>query len=368
MATQPMPIGKPIYFEGNIRSVIPDAYGVFYCDIESPSDLKHPLLQRRVKTPDGMRSIAGLGNWSGWITSVEMDKAIELGYKFNIIKGYRFKKDIVFKEFIEKLYSIRQSFPKSDPRNLIAKLIMNSLYGRLGLSSVHPKIEVLDISKQSDQDRMWEICESRLGLVNNITVGLNTTPTSDSKLEEKNKKAYEVSNVSKLDSKYWIVEYIELHNVSNNELQSSMFGADVNIAAASIITAGARVHMSQFKNNPNIRLYYSDTDSVVLNKELPSELVNDKLGSVKLECTIEYAAFLSPKVYALKTSDKKTIIKIKGLSKKTIDEAKLSFDDMFYLLAYGSEESFTQDKWYKNLQAGTLSVKQVAYQLRMTNN
>ena len=50
MATQAMPVGKPIVFEGNIRAVIPDAFGIFYCDIETPEELAHPILQRKVKT------------------------------------------------------------------------------------------------------------------------------------------------------------------------------------------------------------------------------------------------------------------------------------------------------------------------------
>ena len=28
MSTQPMPVGKPIAFEGDIRSIIPDAFGI----------------------------------------------------------------------------------------------------------------------------------------------------------------------------------------------------------------------------------------------------------------------------------------------------------------------------------------------------
>ena len=145
MATTPMPIGKPRYFEGDIRSVIPDVYGIFYCDIESPNDLLHPILQRRIKTDDGVRTIAGLGKWTDWITYIEIDKAKELGYKINIIEGYRFEKAIIFKEFIEKLYFIRQEFGKDNHKNLIAKLIMNSLYGRLGLNSIQSVTEILDL-------------------------------------------------------------------------------------------------------------------------------------------------------------------------------------------------------------------------------
>jgi hypothetical protein len=31
MKEYPMPVGKPVYFEGDIRAIEPDAFGLFYC-------------------------------------------------------------------------------------------------------------------------------------------------------------------------------------------------------------------------------------------------------------------------------------------------------------------------------------------------
>ena len=61
MNSMEMPTGTPIYFEGNIRKYEPNAFGFFYCKITTPTYLEHPILQRRVKTKDGIRTIAGLG-------------------------------------------------------------------------------------------------------------------------------------------------------------------------------------------------------------------------------------------------------------------------------------------------------------------
>lgn len=71
-------------------------------------------------------------------------------------------------------------------------------------------------------------------------------------------------------------------------------GLDINTAKASAVTAGARVHMSLFKKNPNFNLYYSDTDSAVIDRQLDSEFVGNKLGQMKLEHTINKAVFLAP--------------------------------------------------------------------------
>jgi len=80
MAYFDMPIGKPVAFEGDIRKIEPNAFGFFYCKITSPNDLELPLLQRRIKTDQGTRTIAGLGTWDGWIFSTEMDNVVKYGY------------------------------------------------------------------------------------------------------------------------------------------------------------------------------------------------------------------------------------------------------------------------------------------------
>jgi hypothetical protein len=58
MANTPMPVGKGRLFKGDIRKVIPDAFGVFYCKITSPEYLKHPILQRKINTSNGIRTVA----------------------------------------------------------------------------------------------------------------------------------------------------------------------------------------------------------------------------------------------------------------------------------------------------------------------
>ena len=61
MATYEMPVGKPIAFEGDIRTVNPNAQGYFYCGITSPK-IQNPILQKRTRTANGVRTIAGLVN------------------------------------------------------------------------------------------------------------------------------------------------------------------------------------------------------------------------------------------------------------------------------------------------------------------
>jgi DNA polymerase type B, organellar and viral len=107
MTNNLMPIGKPIAFLGDIRRMEPDSFGFFYCKITSPEYLEHPILQRRIKTSEGIRTIAGLGSWEGWICSTEMDNAVNLGYQFEILKGYQFETGDIFTKYLTRLYNLR---------------------------------------------------------------------------------------------------------------------------------------------------------------------------------------------------------------------------------------------------------------------
>jgi hypothetical protein len=57
-----MPVGIPLYFEGDITKVEADAFGFFYCKIVAPDNIKHPILQTHVKTDNGIRTISPIGS------------------------------------------------------------------------------------------------------------------------------------------------------------------------------------------------------------------------------------------------------------------------------------------------------------------
>jgi hypothetical protein len=131
---------------------------------------------------------------------------------------------------------------------------------------------------------------------------------------------------------YVLVFYNKIN--SSNEENTSTHNVSIGIAAA--ITAYSRIHMSMFKNNPKINLYYTDTDSIYTDSEIDSIFIDDKiLGKLKLEHTCEKAIFLGPKLYCLITIDGKVIHKVKGLN-HNID---LTINDFEQLLC---KDSFLQ--------------------------
>jgi len=142
MLNNDFPIGNPTYFEGNILKISPKAFGFFYCKITAPKDLKHPILQIHYKTKNGIRTLSPLGEFEGVFFSQELYNAEKFGYNFEILWGYTFKKANIFKEYITNLYQLRLEYPKTAPMNFIAKIHLNSLYGRFGMKDLFEDIVI----------------------------------------------------------------------------------------------------------------------------------------------------------------------------------------------------------------------------------
>ena len=338
MAETPMPVGKPIAFEGDIRKVEPDAFGFFYCKITSPEYIKHPILQRRIKTSDGIRTVAGLGTWTGWIFSAEMDNAINNKFQFEILKGYQFKKGNIFKDYVNTMYALRMEFPKGTPMNLVAKFLMNSLYGKFGMKLESTQVEMFDTNDEVQKDLLNGMLEIY---------------------------GESLHDYIKLDDTYVTVRK-NLISLFYNEDLDMYHGIDVNIAIASAISAGARMWMSTLKNDPRFNLYYSDTDSAVTDKPLPSFMVGDNLGQLKLEYIVKKAVFLAPKVYAIITDTGEEIVKVKGFSNDTLSE--LNFKTLESLLYKDSSKEFSHNKYFKEVIKGDITISKVAYNLKVTSN
>ena len=333
MANSPMPIGKPVAFEGDIRLVEPNAFGVFYCNITSPGYLKHPILQRKIK---GHGTVAGLGTWTGWISSMEMDNAVKFGYTFEIIKGYQFEQGDLFSSYVNKLYNLRMEYAKTHPMNLIAKLLMNSLYGKFGMKLERTVVNIFNLNLTTDKIALKALLD-KVGesIQDHVDLG---------------------------DNKYLFVR----STVSNILEEDSYHGSDVNIAIASTITAAARVHMSYFKNNPLFNLYYSDTDSAVVDRQINPKMIGGALGQVKLEHTIKKAVFLAPKVYGLIDVEGNETIKIKGITNEITSTVHIN--DLEQLLYQDANRVFNQHKWYKSLVQGNIRITDVLYNLKVTSN
>jgi hypothetical protein len=326
MSNMLMPVGNPSYFKGNIRILDLEAFGFFYCKIIAPDNLKHPILQTHVKTNNGIRTIAPLGQWEDMIFSEEMDNAKKLGYQFEILWGYTFDSRYIFEEYVNTLHNMRKEYPPGDPMNYIAKILLNSLYGRFGMDDNFIEVNIIHKDFYADFENKF---------IDNI---LESKELGDYKLVSYKNENKEIQDEA-------------THNIS------------IGIAAS--ITAYARIYMSWFKNNPNFNLYYSDTDSAYIDKQLPKEMVDSKmLGKLKLENICNKAIFLSPKVYCLETENGKIIYKVKGLS----HDIELNMKDFEHLLYKDSILEKYQTKWMRNLSDAQIKLMEQVYTLKVTDN
>lgn len=278
-----------------------------------------------------MRTVAPLGTWYDMLFSEEMYNAQKYGYKFDILWGYIFNSENVFQDYVTDLYQLRLDYPKSDPMNYIAKLFLNSLYGKFGMND---NFTFCDIIPKDQYDNF--IKDHKDNIIEKDLIDLDENYL----VQSRNSKKY-------LDNENKVM--------------------NVNVAISAAITAYARIHMSQYKNDPNFKLFYTDTDSTYTNAPLPDHLVSDTiLGKMKLERICSKAIFLAPKVYALLEQNGKEIIKIKGLTKESMKNVNIEMLES--LLINNSKIDFTQNKWYRSLVDANISIKDQIYTLKVTGN
>lgn len=160
---------------------------------------------------------------------------------------------------------------------------------------------------------------------------------------------------------------------------------DVSISVSVAVTALARVYMSKIKNLPDLTLYYSDTDSAIINKPLNPKLVGTELGLFKLEYVFDKGLFLCPKVYAMQWKDEKgdtkEVIKVKGLKtpvnlngekllikNSNDDPDSIGFNELKVLLTKNNIIENPQGKWYRSFSDAYISIKDETYTLMLTDN
>lgn len=294
-----MPIGVGQWVD---ISDIDNFFGFVKVEVTSPEYDHKPFLNYY---DDKLGLIAPLGTWVEVYFSEEIKYALTLGYKFKYLKGLSYSKGIIFDKFVDSLYGLRLMHPKKSPLNTITKLLLNSLYGRFGMKTEMIKSRIIDNQDIKKYVSSYDII--------NISTFEHKSLISFKEISELNKL-----NLL-LENKYITIDkYNDLSKPKNSINESSA------VQIASAITAYGRIFMDQFKRDPNLDVYYSDTDSIFCKNPLLSQFISDtELGKFKLENKVNEGIFILPKVYMIKTLDKKTIIKCKGLDNKLLTDTDI---------------------------------------------
>ncbi|KAF3565633.1 hypothetical protein DY000_02019674 [Brassica cretica] len=189
-----------------------------------------------------------------------------------------------FKDFVESLFEKRSQAKKrgDEAMSFVYKTLMNSLYGRFGIS---PKSLVTEICHKDRHDILL------------------------------NNENFEYAD--QLDIDYYLVRYYINNEDSDDSQWNPPRNSAVQLSAA--ITAYARIYMYPFISRDDC--YYTDTDSVVLQYPLPDSMISQsELGKFKLEYEVMTGTFMAPNNYILYDHNKKMIaLKHKGADKDYVD-------------------------------------------------
>jgi hypothetical protein len=187
-----------------------------------------------------------------------LKEVVKHGYKVEIIKVYDLTKETIFNSFINHFYNTK-IYAKGTVR-FIAKKHLNQLYGYFS-----KKKTLIKTKNVFNKDLIN--CYGKYTIFGEIKINDNIiTILMSSNMD------YDLLNAIKEES--------------NLDLSSNLKFVKSHVGIAAAVTYYARIEMIKFKvylMKHGIKLYYTDTDSLFIDKQLPQTLVGNELGQMKAE-------------------------------------------------------------------------------------
>ena len=246
MRANPMPDGRTMTVERYYTH--DESLGIFNITLRAPDNLVVPVIPKREK--DQICWHGGL--ITSTLTNVDIDSAIEKGYELvEFHSGFIFE-DICypFQTFVDRAEDIRKR-ARGTAREIVAKQMQNSLYGKFGSSKIRSSI-----FHPIDDDDF-----------------LNALPLS--------------TDCAPIDSYFWIRK-------ENN------VDMPIKIEWAAFITAYARRTLlnTVYAVGPE-KCLYGDTDSITITEYADDSVIDSgsEYGQFKLEKTWHIFRALGPKLY-----------------------------------------------------------------------
>jgi DNA polymerase type B, organellar and viral len=258
-------------------------FGFALARIECSNNVKLPILPFKSRSLD-QRILYLRGVFTEVYFSEELKAAEKLGYKIKLLKGQSFRRAKMFNDYIEDFYLIKKDSQDESPERFIAKLHLNTLYGIFGKTRDILETKIINI-KDLTKYLVTRVVETIVEVQLDLAI-----------LLLKNRRNTEA--LTNLKGKYFPSE----------KCKNNITIVKSNVAIASAVTAYARTLMIKYKCTEGINVYYSDTDSIITDKPLPT---SKELGGLKNEMlkhgveTISEGYFIGPKEYALKIINKK---------------------------------------------------------------
>jgi hypothetical protein len=291
--TQEMPVNLVGVKSGKSYAPNLEAIGFVKCRVEVPRETLIPVLPYR----QGGKLIFPTGRFHGTWSTVELRRAIGQGAK--ILRHYEsawFRGGFPFLSYVATLYKYRNKAAENwnEILDIIAKLLLNSLYGKFGSKTVR---ETLHINPPLDE-----------------VIKRGMTP---------------------LDSPIATSVFSETVEAKSDFMLPHL---------AAWTTGLSRVRWHEGATSvPYYSLLYGDTDSITATAKMPPGLIGSELGQWKIETekdrdgvshvfdSIVESDWVAPKVYTMRLRDGYTKSKAKGFS--TFGGERLGADDIAKLQA-----------------------------------
>lgn len=356
-ALNPMPGNKCTYlefFNDTSLACVNNLFGYFYCEIETNNNY-FGLLPLHIK----LGLVMSNGKWSGWYFSEQLKFAVDKGYKVKVIKGYHFnKEENVFNEYVNDFFKIKALASRENKGSIkiIAKSLLNNLLGRFGLNIQKPVTDIISLDER-------EFLQSTREFV-----------SEPKQVTDQDFLVTYYPAISKEICSKHNLDYIKVLNTQSkfNVKEKDAEFKDVSISTAAAVTSYARIYMSKIKlliHDLGGKVYYTDTDSIVTNIELPEHLVGKGLGQFKLEHKIQEAYFISNKTYFLRTYDNKVTKKAKGVKSDSLTEE--DYINMYNNQKISAIKTQSQKDWSKGsviIKDKTINLDPMCYLKREKNN
>jgi hypothetical protein len=236
--------------------------GVAECTVAVPERFVPPLPHRSDR-----RLFFPTGKIHGTWTLVELRHALDVGCDL-ISVDWVLGSSVLFnpfQDFVEQLFALRMGYQVADdPRSSIVKLLLNSLYGRWGLSPEGSLYSLVNL----DTDQLADLPEGAVTIV----------------------------------SPHGLYAYAPIPNLRQPDYVNTLFAAQ--------IAAAARLHLLKELEAQDENMAYCDTDSLITRGSLGT---SGGLGGWRLEVGRCTADLVAAKDYALWEGDRAIQFTVKGV-------------------------------------------------------
>ena len=273
-------------------------FGFFYAKVKTNNQYLGLL---PVRNDD--RLIFPNGEFTGIWFSEELKFARSKGYEITVIKGYNFNKvENIFNDYINELFNLKKN--STGFNKMIYKSLLNNFLGRFGLNIIKP------VTQMVNKERRDFIFSSRIIHSHKILNDNKFLITYEPSISQKICKEHGLDYIKVLEKEYKLNIEKKLDNFK-----------DVSIVVSAMVTSYARIFMNEIKLlilSKGGKIYYTDTDSLVIDKESLKILVElgnigKELGQFKIEHELKEGYFISNKTYCLVLNNGEIVNKTKGV-------------------------------------------------------